>query len=114
MDKDQITRWRELHAALAKRFGKTMTMESLLFLIGVRELGSSPREFSKEEKLDLMHIAMCRLMSESGYYELSHRDQDGWPHWTLVKPLPYTDMFSQEHLLREHILTYFEKEGILD
>ncbi|MDP5171736.1 MAG: hypothetical protein NWR72_15925 [Bacteroidia bacterium] len=114
MDKDHTTRWRELNAKLAQRFGKTMTMESLLFLIGVRELGSSPREFTKEEKLDLMHIAMCRLLSQSGYYRLGYRDQDGWPHWEMIKPLPHTDMFSQEHLLREHVLTYFEEEGVFE
>lgn len=112
MDKDHITRWRELNARLAARFGKAMTMESLLFLIGVRELGVPPREFTKEEKLDLMHIAMCRLLSQSGYYRLSHLDQQGWPHWEALKPLPHTDMFSQEHLLREHILSYFEEEEV--
>ncbi len=113
MDQDHTTKWRELNARLSQRFGKAMTMESLLFLIGVRELGSTPREFSKEEKVDLMHIAMCRLLSSSGYYQLAYRDQDGWPHWEALKTLPHTDMFSQEHLLREHILAYFEEEEIL-
>lgn len=113
MELDHTTRWRQLNARLAEQFGKTMTTESILFLIGVRELGAGPREFSKEEKVDLMHIALCRLLSQSGYYELEHIDQDGWPHWKLLKPLPHTDMFSQEHLLREHILSYFESEGLL-
>lgn len=113
MDQDHTTKWRRLTAELQAKFGKAMTMESLLFLIGVRELGSTPREFSKEEKVDLMHIALCRLLSASGYYELRGRDQDGWPHWEARNPLPHADMFSQEHLLREHILTYFEEEGLL-
>lgn len=91
-----------------------MTMESILFLIGVRELGTTPQEFKKEEKVDLMHIAICRLLSQSGYYQLSHQDQDGWPHWELIKPLPHTDMFSQVHLLREHVLAYFEEEEIFE
>ena len=112
MDQDHTTRWRQLNAQLKQKFGKAMTMESLLFLIGVRELGSSPKEFTKEEKLDLMHIALCRLLSSSGYYELTGRDQEGWPHWEAKKPLPHTDMFSQEHLLREHILAYFDEEGL--
>ncbi len=114
MDTDHTTRWRELNARLQEQFGKSMTMESLLFLIGVRELGTQPREFTKEEKVDLMHIALCRLLAYSGYYELSHRDQEGWPHWEMVNPLPHSDIFSQEHLLREHILTYFEEEGIFE
>ncbi|RMG75735.1 MAG: hypothetical protein D6722_00485 [Bacteroidetes bacterium] len=112
MDLDLTTRWNLLEERLRAHFGKQLNMEAILFLIGVRELGVPPREFSKEEKLDLMHIAICRLLSESGYYRLSHQDQDGWPHWELVKPLPHTDMFSQVHLLREHILAYFEAEEV--
>jgi hypothetical protein len=114
MQQDHTTRWKQLEDKLRERFGKKLNLEAILFLIGVRELGSSPRDFSKEEKLDLMHIAICRLLSQSGYYELSHLDQEGWPHWELVKPLPHQDMFSQVHLLREHILTYFEEEQIFD
>lgn len=101
-----------LEDRLHKQFGKQMTMESILFLIGVRELGAGPQDFTKEQKVDLMHIAICRLLSQSGYYELSHLDQEGWPHWELVKPLPSTDVFSQEFLLKEHVLAYFEEEDI--
>ncbi|WNJ16827.1 hypothetical protein [Pontibacter sp. G13] len=111
---DLNTRWSLLETQLKESFGKEMTMESILFLIGVRELGSRPRPFTKEEKVDLMHIAICRLLAASGYYELDHLDQDGWPHWKLLKPLPHTDMFSQVHLLREHVLTYFEEEEIFE
>lgn len=114
MELDLQSRWKMLEEQLQARFGKDMTLESILFLIGIRELGSPPREFTKEEKVDLMHIAICRLLSESGYYELSHLDQDGWPHWTLVRTLPHVDMFSQVNLLREHILSYFDSEGIFD
>ena len=112
MELDLHTRWTLLMAKMRERFGKEMTIESVLFLIGIREVGSHPKEFSKEDKVDLMHIAICRLLSQSGYYELDHLDQDGWPHWKLLKPLPHQDMFSQEHLLREHILAYFESEEI--
>jgi len=113
MELDINTRWKQLETQLQEQFGKSMTMESILFLVGVRELGTPPRPFTKEEKLDLMHIAVCRLLSQSGYYKLSFLDQDGWPHWELLKPLPHADMFSQVHLLREHILVYFEEEGLL-
>ncbi|MEZ4776043.1 MAG: hypothetical protein R3D00_22900 [Bacteroidia bacterium] len=114
MEQDINTRWKFLEQKLESHFEKKMTMESILFLIGVRELGSRPRPFSKEEKVDLMHIAICRLLSLSGYYQLSHLDQDGWPHWELIKALPHTDMFSQVHLLREHILMYFEAEQVFE
>lgn len=105
-------RWEALEAKLEEYFEREMTMESILFMIGIRELGSKPRPFTKEEKVDLMHIAICRLLAKSGYYKLEYMDQEGWPHWQLLKPLPHTDMFSQEHLLREHVLTYFDEENV--
>ncbi|MEM9983482.1 MAG: hypothetical protein AAF804_00165 [Bacteroidota bacterium] len=114
MELDLQTRWAMLEQRLQQQFKKKLNVEAILFLIGVRELGSGPKEFTKEQKVDLMHIAICRLLSQSGYYELSYLDQDGWPHWELVKPLPSTDVFSQEFLLKEHILNYFEEEDIFD
>jgi hypothetical protein len=112
MEQDFVIRWKKLEAFLRERFDKAMTLESILFLIGLRELGRGPDEYSKEEKVDLMHIAICRLLSQSGYYRLSHLDEEGWPHWELLKPLPHADIFSQEYLLKAHILAYFEAEGI--
>ncbi len=112
MELDLNTRWKRLEGYLEHQFGKKMTLESIIFLIGVRELGANPREFTKEEKVDLMHIAICKLFSFSGYYELSYLDNDGWPHWKLLKPLPHQDIFSQIHILKEHILAYFESEGV--
>lgn len=85
-------------------------MNAVLFLIGVQELGKGPGNFSKEEKQDLMHIAICKLMSLSGYYELEGLDENGWPHWKLVRKLPHFDLLEQEKLLKMQAIEYFEKE----
>lgn len=85
-------------------------LNSVLFLIGVQELGRGKSNFSKEEKQDLMHIAICKVLSLSGYYELEGLDEDGWPHWRLLKKLPRFDLMEQEKLLKMHVLEYFEKE----
>ena len=61
-----------------ERFGKKPDLESVLFLIGIQELGDIRKKFSKEQKQDLMHIAVCTVFSTSGYYELSGADEDGW------------------------------------
>ncbi len=45
-----------------KQFGKKPDMNGILFLIGMRELGQL-REFAKDEKMDLMHIATCKLLA---------------------------------------------------
>jgi len=83
----------------------------LLFLIGVQELGQGPRKFNKRQKEELMHIANCKLFSQMGFYELEGQDQDGWPHWTLVKPIPNYNILEQELLIKSLIVTYFEENG---
>ncbi|WP_207421759.1 hypothetical protein [Desertivirga brevis] len=79
----------------------------MLFLIGVQELGKGPRKFSKRQKEELMHIANCRLFSELGFYELEGVDQEGWPHWKRVKPIPAYTLLEQEMLMKSLIVNYF-------
>ncbi len=93
---------------LTKRFGKTPNMEAILFLIGVQVLGSVKKKFTKEQKQDLMHIAVCTLLSQSGYYEPEGIDKDGWPHFKEMAPVPKMGMEEQERFLKEHIVEYFE------
>ena len=104
--------WELLMSKLTEMTGKETNMDAVLFLIGVQELGQGFRNFSKEEKQDLMHLGTCKVLSFSGYYQLENLDQDGWPHWTLIKMLPAISLEEQENLLRMHVLEYFEKEQI--
>lgn len=103
-------KWKELQDRLATDFDSdTPDIKVVLFLIGVQELGKGPRKFSKRQKEELMHIANCRLFSELGFYELEGLDQDGWPHWRLVKPIPSYSLLEQEMLLKSLIVTYFKE-----
>src|ERR1700752_3461602 len=81
----------------------------VLFLIGVQEVGQGPRKFSKREKEELMHIANCRLFSRMGFYELEGLDQDGWPHWKLVNPIPPYTLLEQEMIIKSLIIDYFDE-----
>lgn len=103
------TKWTLLLGQLSEHFDSDKPdIQSILFLIGVQELGRGPQKFSKRQKEELIHIAMCRLLSEMGFYELEAQDQDGWPHWKLVKQLPAYSIFEQELLLKRLIIDYFE------
>jgi hypothetical protein len=84
-------------------------MESL-FLVGVQELGQGHKNFSKEQKQDLIHIGICKVLSYSGFYSLDYIDQDGWPHWKMEKELPFLDVLDQEKLLKIQVIEYFENE----
>ncbi|TDB60782.1 hypothetical protein [Arundinibacter roseus] len=103
------TQWAELLNILESSVGKKPgDLNGVLFLIGVQELGKGALHFSKEQKQDLMHIGICRILSLSGYYEFQGTDADGWPHWELVRALPQGDLLSQESLLKMHVLEYFK------
>jgi hypothetical protein len=102
-------KFKELQERIARDFDNEQPdLKVLLFLIGVQELGQGPRKFSKRQKEELMHIANCRLFSELGFYELEGLDQDGWPHWKLVKAIPAYTLLEQEMVLKSLMVTYFE------
>lgn len=110
-DLDLERKWNALLVELESVIGKKpKDLNSVLFLIGVQELGRGTKIFSKEEKQDLMHIGICKVLSLSGYYVLEGLDEDGWPHWKLIKKLPHFDLLEQEKLLKMHVMEYFEKE----
>src|ERR1044071_9470656 len=110
-DLDLERSWASLTACLESLMGKKpKDLNGVLFLIGVQESGKGKPFFSKEEKQELMHIGICKVLSLAGYYELEGLDQDGWPHWKMIKKLPHFDLLEQERLLKMHVIEYFEKE----
>lgn len=101
--------WEALLNQLKTVLGKRPAdLNAVLFLIGVQELGRGPKRFSKEQKQDLMHIAVCRVLSQSGYYTFDGYDKDGWPQWTLQQAIPHGDLLAQEEFLKDHVVRYFQ------
>lgn len=102
-------KWTDLQQRIAEDFDTDLPdIKVMLFLIGVQELGQGPSKFSKRQKEELMHIANCKLFSQMGFYELEGADQDGWPHWKLVKTIPNYTMLEQEMIMKTLIINYFE------
>ncbi len=87
---------------------KMPDLQGILFLIGIQELGQIERSFSKEEKQDLIHIAVCRLLSYDGYYSFKGRDEDGWPHYDLLRPVQIGRK-EQDDLLKRKVIEYFKE-----
>jgi len=88
-------------------------LNAVLFLIGVQELGRWSTQFTKEEKQDLMHLGVCRLLSQDGYYAFKGRDHDGWPHYELLQKIPVSGVEAQEQLLKEKAIQYFKEMDVL-
>ena len=88
-------------------------MDAIIYIIGLQELGRFKRKFKKDHKLDLMHIAICRLLQPYGFYEFDYVDEEGWPHYKIVEKLPHLKAGEQSVLMKEAIVHYFlEKEVI--
>jgi hypothetical protein len=114
MDYDFELRWNKMRTQIEGTFGEEIDLEALLFLIGVQELGQGLRKFKKDEKLDLMHIAICRVLEPYGFYAFAKVDEEGWPHYEVLKTLPFLDDKDQKELMRKAVLEYFESEGIIE
>jgi hypothetical protein len=108
---DLQQRWWDLEAKLVERFGKKPDLESVLFLIGMQETGFIKQKITKEQKQDLMHVAVCTVLSQSDYYQLEYHDKEGWPHFKQFKEMPSLNLIEQENFLKDHILLYFDKQG---
>ena len=104
---DLQVRWWKLEEKLMEKFGKKPDVETVLFLIGVQESGFHQQKYTKEQKQDLMHVAVCAMLQSSGFFVFEHKDDDGWPHFKQIKHIPPMEAIQQENFLKDHILLYF-------
>ncbi len=112
-EEDLQVRWLKLRIKLKEQFGIKPDMNGVLLLIGVQELGQGPQAYSKEQKQDLMHIAICTILTPSGFYSHDGLDDEGWPHFTQMKALPELYLIDQENFLKDHVLLYFQQQGFI-
>lgn len=113
MDFEQEKNWQLVLNHIKEDVGETPDLQSIIFLIGVQELGKGHGKFKKDEKLNLMHIAICRLLEPFGYYKFIGLDPDGWPHYETVELLPPLEEKEQQELMKRAIVDYFVTEGII-
>jgi hypothetical protein len=103
-------KWEYLLTKLTDQFadGDELNIDGVIYLVGLQELGQGFREFKKDEKVNLMHIAICKLLEPYGYYEFDYFDDDGWPHYKTLTELPNLKPGEQSVLMKEAILNYFD------
>ena len=108
-------RWEKLVTLLSDQFsqGEDLDLDAIIYLIGVQELGKVHQKYKKDEKLNLMHIAICRLLEPYGFYEFEFYDADGWPHFKVKEELPPLKAGEQSVLMKEAIVSYFLEKGLI-
>ncbi len=100
--------WEKVVEMVQTRFGENLDEQTILFIIGLQELGKNQTNYKKEEKLDIIHIGICTVLSKYGYYKFLGKDKDGWPHFKNIKKLPNNMVGEyQENLLKKAIISYF-------
>jgi len=115
-DEQLKQRWQLVVQKLSTQFadGETLDLDSIIYLIGIQELGQLHRKYKKDHKLDLMHIAICKLLEPYGYYEFHFVDDDGWPHYNVKEQLPNLKAGEQSILMKEAIVNYFVETKYID
>ncbi len=116
MSSELKTKWNNLKTKLSVDFSdnEIIDLDSIIFLIGIQELGQFQKRFNKQKKLEVIHIAVCKLLSDYGYYEFDHTDNDGWPHYKLIKKLPNLKAGEQTILMKKAIINYFVKSNYIN
>lgn len=107
MDFEFEKKWRDLVTDISQNQGEQLDLQSILFLIGVQELNKGYVKLNKDQKVEVMHIAICTLLEPYGFYEYSGHDDEGWPHFEPKKNLPNLKSGDQEKLIKQAIIEYF-------
>ncbi len=115
-DEQLKERWDLVVEKLSNQFadGDTMDLDAIIYLIGIQELGQIHRDFKKDQKLDLMHIAICKLLLPYGFYEFDFVDDEGWPHYNVREELPSLKAGEQSVLMKEAIVNYFVETNYIE
>lgn len=108
-DEQLKQRWNSVVEKLSTQFadGDTLDLDAIIYLIGVQELGQLHRDYKKDDKINLIHIAVCKLLEPYGYYEFDYFDEQGWPHYKTIEELPHLKAGEQSVLMKEAIVNYF-------
>lgn len=113
MDVQFEMEWQAVVKRIEAQFGEDVDLQAIMYLIGVQELGQGFKNFKKDEKVDLMHIAICTVLEPYGYYKYIGNDTDGWPHFERTDSLPVLDSVQQELLVKRAVIQYFKVNGDL-
>ena len=114
-DQELKDRWDALVVILSDKFsnGQALDIEGILYLVGMQELGQVHRKMKKDDNVNLIHVGICSILEPFGYYRFDYFDDDGWPHFQLLEPLPLLKSGEQSILIKEALVTYFLKRELI-
>lgn len=108
MEMDLNMEWVKVQLFVRKRFDEVLDVQTILYVIGLQELGMNHQSLKKEQKIDVIHIGVCSVLLPLGYYQKIGFDDDGWPHFKNIKKLPHEIVGEQQDVfMKKAIINYF-------
>ena len=101
--------WQRLLSLMGERFGEEPDITTMVFAVGLQEVGQGARSYKKDEKVDLMHGGVCTLLEPLGHYKREGEDEDGWPHFERIRAIEKLSLGEQEQILIEGVIHYFKE-----
>ena len=69
--------WQRLLTLMEERFGEQPDLTTMVFSVGLQEVGQGARRYKKDEKVDLMHVGVCTLSGATGTLQARGRGRRG-------------------------------------
>jgi hypothetical protein len=105
---DLHQRWDEFVLKASYHFKVTANLEFLLFIMGIQESGQGIKAYSKQEKMDIITLARCRLLEMSGFVKQTGTDNEGWPTFDVLKDENELLPSERDKMQKENLMAYFD------
>ncbi len=106
--------WEHLLAFLEKTYGIEPELVTVLFLIGIQESGGGFKNYTRDEKTELMKLAQFVLLSREKLYIKISNGPENSVVWAKnpERPLPAGNVL--DRLLKSLVLDYFNEKQFLN
>ncbi len=105
--KSESSSWEELLENLNKSLGINKNLMSVLFIMGLQEKGSGFKNYSQEEKTEIIKTVQFNLLCKNDYYIKPAKDLNGQAIWIENPDKEIPDGNAYEKLLKNLVLNYF-------
>ncbi len=95
--------------SIAQTFNIENDLIHFLFFIGIQESGEGFREFTKDEKTDLIELGGATVLAPFGYYTKIDTDSTV-PYYVINPDQTLPEGIQRETLLKQGIVAYFNKQ----
>ncbi len=99
-------KWAKFKEIFKSNYGEYPSLISGLFLVGLEQIPDVD-VLTKEQKQEVIHVGLCKLLAQDNLYTVSHYDNDGWPHFALSKHAKQMDIEKQENYIKQLLINYF-------